>query len=101
MIQITIITTDGITAVKIAEFLAAENLVINVKLIGKVQQCSKSETGVIMENKFMLTAITKGTLFSMIDKTLKVTYPNEQIEYYAMPIIFVDWEKLEKLVSEI
>lgn len=101
MIQITIITTDGISAVKIAEFLAAENLVLNVKLIGKVQQCSKSETGVIMENKFMLTAITKGALFSMIDKTLKATYPNEQIEYNAVPIIFMDWEKSEKLAAEI
>lgn len=101
MIQITIITTDSFTAVKIAELLAAENLVINVKLIGKVQQYSKSETGVIMEDKFMLTAITKAVLFSMIDKTLKVTYPNEQIEYNAVPIIFMDWEKSEKLASDI
>ena len=38
MIQITILTPDGITAVRITEFLVEENLVLNAKLFEKVQQ---------------------------------------------------------------
>ena len=101
MIQITIVTDDGITAIRIAEFLVKENLVINAKLLGKVQQCSKTEAGVIMENKFMLIAITKGALFNLIDTKLKEEFPGKPIEFNAVPIVNMNWEHSEKLASEI
>ena len=64
-------------------------------------QCSRTETGVIMENKFMLNAITKGALFNLIDTKLKETFPNEQIEFTAVPIVNMNWELSEKLATEI
>jgi uncharacterized protein involved in tolerance to divalent cations len=99
MIQITILTADGITAVRIAEFLVEENLVINAKLIEKVQQYNKSENGVLLENRFMISAITKGLLFTVIEKRLKETFPNNEIEFHAVPIVNMNWEQAKKLVT--
>ena len=99
MIQITILTHDGITAVRIAEFLVEEKLVINAKLLEKVQQYNNSETGVVLENKFMINAITKGLLFSIIEKRLKDTFPNMEIEFHAVPIVNMNWEQAEKLIA--
>ncbi len=101
MIQITILTTDGITAVRIAEFLAEENLVLNTKLLEKVQQYSKTETGVILENRFMLIALTKGLLFPEIEKRLKIEFPKSEIEFHAVPIVNMNWEQAERLVATI
>ena len=49
----------------------------------------------------MLNAITKGALFNLIDTKLKETFPNEQIEFTAVPIVNMNWELSEKLATEI
>lgn len=99
MIQITILTTDGITAVRIADFLVEEKLVINAKLTEKIQQYNRSDTGILLESRFMVSAITKGLLFTVIEKRLKDTFPNMEIEFYAVPIVNMNWEQADKLVT--
>ena len=101
MIQITILTTDGITAVRMAEFLVEENLVINAKLTEKVQQYNKTKTGVTLESRFMISTLTKGLLFPVIEKRLKETFPKNEIEFHAVPIVNMDWEQSERLVTVI
>ncbi|MDZ4843987.1 MAG: hypothetical protein SH857_00410 [Chitinophagales bacterium] len=101
MIQITILTSDGITAVRIAEFLVEENLVLNAKLLEKVQQYSKPETDVILENRFMLIALTKGLLFPEIEKRLEIEFAKSEIELHAVPIVYMDWQQAERLVTNI
>lgn len=67
----------------------------------ELQQYNKSETGVVLENRFMLSAITKGLLFTAIEKRLKETFSNKEIELYAVPIVNMNWEQSNKLVSSI
>ncbi|MFN0202632.1 MAG: hypothetical protein ACKVTZ_14000 [Bacteroidia bacterium] len=100
MIQLTVITYDGIMAIRVAEMLVDKNLVITANLFAKVQQCSKKGKEVFLENRYMLTAITKGSLFNTIENRLKAEFPAEIFELSSVPVLNMNWELSDNLINE-
>lgn len=101
IIQITITTNEEATAVTLAKLLINENLAINSKIIDKVRQYTKKGNDIIANDSFMLIALTRLRLFSLIETRLKETFPEKEIEFYSVPVVEMDWEKAESLENDI
>lgn len=101
MIQITITTNEETVAVELAKLLVKENLAINSKIIDKVRYYTKVENNIISNERFMVIALTRLRLFTLIERRIKEIFPTTETEFYSVPVVGMDWEKANSLLNDI
>ena len=101
MIVIHILTKDSSQANEIAEYLVAKKLMLNAITTDKVMVTRSGSDGKIKnETNFLLMGQTKALLFNTIDEKLRSKYGKEMPALYSVPIVNMDWEQANELVTK-
>jgi uncharacterized protein involved in tolerance to divalent cations len=100
MVLIHIITKNPERAFEIADFLIEQKLLLDAVIDDKVLVREKHESGDFRTDiRIRLMGRTKALLFNDIDKKLREKFPNEMPLLYSVPIVHMDWEQSDQLIS--
>ena len=100
MVLIHIITKYPERAYEIADLLIEQKLLLDAVIDDKVFVREKHECGEFRTDvRIRLMGRTKALLFDEIDKKLRETYPDDMPLLYSVPIVHMDWEQSDQLIS--
>ncbi len=101
MILLHIITNQESQAVEIADFLMERKLILDPIIQEKIKSREGTKDGKFKTvHKTMMLGKTKSLLFCEIDKKLREKYPDNMPLLYSIPIVDMDWEQADQLISE-
>lgn len=99
MILLHIIPTKQEHVEEILELLIKEQLILRPIIFDKVQNANLLNGKIIYQNRILIIAKTKASLFDIIDKKLKSIYQSEMPELYSIPIVNMDWDQAQELIQ--
>ena len=101
MILLHVVSKTETQAVENAAFLIPENLILHawISKNATLREWNPAGNGMTSSPQVLLMGQTKALLFTMIDTALREKYPEELPIIYAVPIVGMDWEQADKMIS--
>ena len=101
MILLHILSSDEKQATEFVDYLMEHKLILDAVMMEKVLVREKNEKGEIQSiRKTMILGKTKALLFVDIDNRLREKYKENMPVLYSIPIVNMDWEQANELISE-
>lgn len=102
MMTLQLVSEDESLLLEIAEFLLKESLIANAMIseTGTYKTLNKQNT-IVTSNHYILKGISKSLLFSHINQLLRKKYKERLPLLYSEPIILIDPEQTEAIVSQL
>jgi uncharacterized protein involved in tolerance to divalent cations len=87
---------------EVAEFLLKNHLAIDINFKKDLTRL-EYENGALIEKPIcLLTAKTKGLLFTTIDENMRRMFAGREMpELYSIPIVHMDWNQAAHLVEDV
>ncbi len=101
MIFLRILSKSEIKAEEIAYLLLRKKLAIDLNIKRNIERLQLQQKKLISTKVTLLTCKTKALLFPVIDEELRKLYTDAMPEVYAMPIVYMDWEQSQSLISSV
>lgn len=101
MIQLNITVNDYSEAARVASYLLSNKLVLSAKIFSRIKELRENNNKIDVQNKVLITALTKGLLFSLIEQKLREFAQPASFEIYALPIVNMDWQQAERLTADL
>lgn len=101
MIFLRILSKDESMIDLLALELLRENLVIDLTIKRHMTRVELINNELTEFPVYLLTAKTRGVLFTTIDKFIKKKYAKNMPEVYSLPIVHMDWEQADSLLNNI
>ena len=98
MIQLNILTKNKQVSELIGKFLIDQKYAIAVQIIGDISVIDQNKNVV---NLSRIILVTRHLLYSKLEDKLRALFENEIFEFYAVPIVEMDWEQAERINKEI
>ncbi|MCG8308685.1 MAG: hypothetical protein MI975_14930 [Cytophagales bacterium] len=101
MILLHVIANQEKQAIEVADFLMEQKLILDAVILEKVTVRERLKKGVFETfQNTMVMGKTKALLFPQIDRKLRKKYPENMPLLYSVPIVDMNWEQANKLISE-
>ncbi len=101
MILLHISSKNEQNIIKIAQFIHAERLAVDISISTDAQRLVFDEKDIKKVQLFKLLAKTKALLFPTIDEKIRNMGFEVLPEIYSTPIIHMDWEQVSSLSHHI
>ena len=97
-----VVSSDKDLIHDIADFLLSEKLLANAIISDSVVYKTRDHLGnIINSNRYLLKGISKSLLFHTINEKLRERYKDNMPLLYSEPVILIDPEQTETIISRL